>query len=91
MDSNLLLPTLPYVPALVEGLIKEGKRVGKCPWCCSSTHEDAAYDRLNRDSGMVPKYEQETMEETMERRKQEKKEWGCATWAEWRDYDAKIQ
>lgn len=63
---------------LVKRLVLEGRRVGKCPWCCSFTHENAARFRLAKDigKGWLDEVEQETMEETCERRKIEAKQHG---------------
>lgn len=54
-----------YDEALVAHLVEEGRRVGRTPWCCSLTAEMEAYTRLNRFGC----YSQETMAETVARRK----------------------
>lgn len=64
--SNLALKLqLRAVQHIVDDLVLEAKRVGKIPWTCDSTIQGMLCDRLGWDSP------EETMEETIARRKQE--------------------
>ena len=56
---------------LLKRLIQEGLRIGMTPWCCSQDYEYAAYRLLNTWPN-CNKYPQETMEQTCQRRKNEK-------------------
>ncbi|GAG11321.1 unnamed protein product, partial [marine sediment metagenome] len=53
---------------LVHELVEEGKRVGKAPWCAGGSAEANAALILSSQHGI---WDQETMDETVARRKRE--------------------
>ncbi len=51
--------------ALIKSLVAEGRRIGKCPWCCDGNHEAIAFEILSNRYGIRGI---EKMEETIKRR-----------------------
>jgi len=59
----------PNDPELIKRLVDEGRRIGKCPWCCDGFYEYRARSILETYFYI---YGQETMDETCARRDAEK-------------------
>lgn len=67
MIDELLDPNSKPIRELVDKLVAEGKRIGKCPWSCSMIAEHEASLILMKEGIM----DEETMEESKKRWKKE--------------------
>jgi hypothetical protein len=64
-EDSVKLPSQAAYEQLIDKLVKEGKRVGKVPWCADGYAEGKAAERLRYGHGIT---ERETMAETKARR-----------------------